>query len=112
MPPPPLVCIKFYIQPPLSLVVIFSYAYPSSFPTPPPLLQVIIAQSLIFLQGFVFKPKYWAICLKIYIYVLFFSLLLHRLAVRIRFAVSYFSTGLIVLTQVYNWEIRHHSLVC
>ena len=41
---PPLVCIKFYIQPPLSLVVIFSYA-------PPPLvshpaLQVIIAQSL------------------------------------------------------------------
>ena len=25
---------------------------------------------------------------------------------------SYFSTGLIVLIQVYNWEIRHHSLVC
>ena len=84
-------------------MVIFAYAYPSSFPTPPPpLLQVIIVQSLIFLQGFVFKPKYWAICLKIYIFVLFFSLLLHRLAVRIRFAVSYFSTGLIVLIQVYN----------
>ena len=23
-----------------------------------------------------------------------------------------FSTSLIVLIQVYNWEIRHHSLVC
>ena len=42
MPPP--VCIKFYIQPPLSLVVIFPYAPPSGFPTFP--LQVIIAQSL------------------------------------------------------------------
>ena len=29
-----------------------------------------------------------------------------------RFAVSYFSTSLIVLIQVYNWETRHHSLVC
>ena len=29
-----------------------------------------------------------------------------------QFAVSYFSTCLIVLIQVYNWEIRHHSLVC
>ena len=29
-----------------------------------------------------------------------------------QFAVSYFSTSLIVLIQVYNWEIRHHSLVC
>ena len=28
-----------------------------------------------------------------------------------QFAVSYFSTSLIVLIQVYNWEIRHHSLV-
>ena len=28
------------------------------------------------------------------------------------FAVSYFSTSLIVLIQVYNWEIRHHSFVC
>ena len=27
-------------------------------------------------------------------------------------AVSYFFTSLIVLIQVYNWEIRHHSLVC
>ena len=38
MPPPP-VCIKFYIQPPLSLVVTFSYAPPPpNFPTtlPPP----------------------------------------------------------------------------
>ena len=29
-----------------------------------------------------------------------------------QFAVSYFSTSLIVLIQVYSWEIRHHSLVC
>ena len=29
-----------------------------------------------------------------------------------QFAVSYFSTSLIVLIQVYNWEIWHHSLVC
>ena len=37
MPPPP-VCIKFYTQPPLSLVVTFSYAPPPNFPTtlPPP----------------------------------------------------------------------------
>ena len=44
MPPP--VCIKFYIQPPLSLVVIFSYVPPLIFQPPPP-FQVIIAQSLI-----------------------------------------------------------------
>ena len=29
-----------------------------------------------------------------------------------QFAFSYFSTSWIVLIQVYNWEIRHHSLVC
>ena len=29
-----------------------------------------------------------------------------------QFAISYFSTSLIVLIQVYNWEIQHHSLVC
>ena len=29
-----------------------------------------------------------------------------------QFAVLYFSSSLIVLIQVYNWEIRHHSLVC
>ena len=29
-----------------------------------------------------------------------------------QFAVLYFSTSLILLIQVYNWEIRHHSLVC
>ena len=28
------------------------------------------------------------------------------------FAVSYFSTSLIGLIQVYNWEIKHHSLIC
>ena len=29
-----------------------------------------------------------------------------------QFAVSYFSTSIIVLIQVFNWEIQHHSLVC
>ena len=29
-----------------------------------------------------------------------------------QFAVSYFSTSLIVLIQIYNWKIWHHSLVC
>ena len=29
-----------------------------------------------------------------------------------QFAVLYCSTSLIVLIQVYNWEIQHHSLVC
>ena len=42
-----------------------------------------------------------------------FCLLLHRLDCRKdQFAVLYFSTSLVVLIQVYNWEIRHHSLVC
>ena len=54
----------------------------------------------------------WAICLNIYCFVLSFCLLLHRLDCRKdQFAVLYFSTSLIVLIQVYNWEIRHHSLV-
>ena len=45
-------------------------------------------------------------------FVLFFSLLLHRLAVRKdQFAVLYFLQVIIVLIQVYNWEIRHHSTV-
>ena len=39
--------------------------------------------------------------------VLFFCLLLHGLAVRISF-----QQVIIVLIQVYNWEIRHHSTVC
>ena len=29
-----------------------------------------------------------------------------------QFAVSYFSTSLIVLIQIYNWEIRYQSLIC
>ena len=37
-------------------------------------------------RRFVFKPKYWAICLNIYFFVLSFCLLLHRLAVRISLA--------------------------
>ena len=40
-------------------------------------------------------------------FVLFFCFLLHCLTARVSF-----STSLIVLIQVYNWEIRHHSLVC
>ena len=53
----------------------------------------------------------WAICLNIYLFVLFFCLLLYRLAVRISLPFHIF-LRLIVLIQVYNWEIRHHSLVC
>ena len=34
-------------------------------------------------RRFVFKPKYWAVCLNTYFFLLFFCLLLHRLAVRI-----------------------------
>ena len=57
MPPP--VCIKFYIQPPLWLVAIFSYAPPlisnGPPPTPPqPALHVIIAQSLRTVQVYCF----------------------------------------------------------
>ena len=80
-------------------------------------------QQFICLQGFVFKPKYWAICLKkkkniyiyIYIYIHICFILFFTSSSPCRkdqFAVSYFSTGLIVLIQVYNSEIRHHSLVC
>ena len=42
---------------------------------------------------------------------LFFCLLLHRLAVKISLPFHIFLTSLIVLIQVYNWEIRHHSLL-
>ena len=59
------------------------------------------------------RHKTGQVCLNIYIFVLFFSLLLHRLAVRKdQFAVLYFVQVIIVLIQVYNWEIRHHSTVC
>ena len=62
---------------------------------------------------FVFKPKYWAICLNIYVF-LFSSFVYFSSSpcCKDQFAVSYFSTSSIVLIQVYNWEIRHHSLVC
>ena len=40
------------------------------------------------------------------IFVLFFCLLVHRLAVRNSLPF------IIVLNQVYNWAIRHHSKVC
>ena len=63
-------------------------------------------------RKFVFKPKYWAICLNIYIFVLFFCFNTSSSPCRKdQFAVSYFSTSIVTI-QVYNWEIRHHSLVC
>ena len=49
---------------------------------------------------------------EIYFFVLFFCLASSSPCCKDQFAVSYFSTSLIVLIQVYNWEIRHHSLVC
>ena len=58
------------------------------------------------------RHKTGQVCLNIYIFVLFFSLLLNRLAVRKdQFAVLYFLQVIIVLIKVYNWEIRHHSTV-
>ena len=54
----------------------------------------------------------WAICLNIYFFcfILFFSS--SSPCRKDQFGVSYFSSSLIVLIQVYNWEIRHHSFVC
>ena len=47
-----------------------------------------------------------------YFFVLFFCLLLHLLAVRISLPFHIFIQVVIVLIQLYNWEIRHHSFVC
>ena len=60
----------------------------------------------------VFKPKYWANLFNYTFFVLFFCLLLHRLAVRISLPFHIFLHVVIVLIQVNNWEIQHHSLVC
>ena len=58
----------------------------------------------------VFKPKYWA---NLFNYTFFFfCLFLHRLAVRISLPFHIFLHVVIVLIQVNNWEIQHHSLVC
>ena len=54
---------------------------------------------------------YIYIYIYIYIFVLFFCLLLHRLAVRISLPFYDFLQVIIVLNQVYNWGIRHHSKV-
>ena len=47
-----------------------------------------------------------------YIFFVLFFLPSSSPCLKDQFAVSHFSTSLIVLIQVYNWEIRHHSLVC
>ena len=60
----------------------------------------------------VFKPKYWADLFNCILFLLFFCLLLHCLAVRISLPFHIFLQVVIVLIQVYNWEIQHHSLVC
>ena len=60
----------------------------------------------------VFKPKYWANLFNYIFLVLFFCLLLHCLAVRISLPFHIFLHVVIVLIQVNNWEIQHHSLVC
>ena len=51
------------------------------------------------------------ICIKRYIFVLFFRLLLHRLAVRITSAFHISLQVVIELIQVYNWEIRQHATI-
>ena len=45
-------------------------------------------------------------------FVLYFLFTSSSLCHKDQFAMSYFSTSLPVLIEVYNWEIRHHSLVC
>ena len=60
----------------------------------------------------VFKLKYWADLFNYILFVLLFCLLLHCLAVRISLPFHIFLQVVIVLIQVYNWEIQHHSLVC
>ena len=49
---------------------------------------------------------------KLYIFCFIFLFTSSSPCHKDQFTVSYFSTSLIVLIQVYNWEIRHHSLVC
>ena len=67
------------------------------------------------------KKKKKKVCLQteilgnLFKYILFCFLLLFTSSSSCRedqFAALYFSTSLIVLIQVYSWEIRHHSLVC
>ena len=67
---------------------------------------------IVHLRRFVFKPKYWTICLNIYFFVFILLFTSSSPCRKDQFAISYFSTSIIVLIQVYNWEIRHHSLVC
>ena len=52
------------------------------------------------------------ICLTICFLFYIFCLLLHRLAIRISLPCHIFLQVVIVMIQVYNLEIRHHSLVC
>ena len=45
-------------------------------------------------------------------FVLFFCLLLHSLAVKISLTFYDCLPIIIVLIQVYNWQIWHHSMIC
>ena len=45
-------------------------------------------------------------------FVLFFCVLLHRLAARISLPFYDFLQVIIALNQVYNWETQHHSTFC
>ena len=45
-------------------------------------------------------------------FVFFFFLLLHHLAIGISLKFHFFLRVVIVLIQVYNWDIWHPSLVC
>ena len=81
--------------------------------------QILICNELLFLFPF-FQPLK-KVCLQtkllgiLFKYILFCFILLFTSSSPCRedqFAVLYFSSSLIVLIQVYNWEIRHHSLVC
>ena len=62
-----------------------------------------------------FTIRYFFISVSLFKYIFFCFILLFTSSLPCRkdqFAILYFSTSLIVLIQVYNWEIWYHSLVC
>ena len=58
--------------------------------------------------------KKYTFCLNIYIYIFFFFFFTSSspFAVMISLPFHDFLQAVIILIQVYSWEIRHHSLVC
>ena len=59
-------------------------------------------------RRFVFKPKYWAICLTISCFVLSFCLLLHRLSVMISLPFYIFRHVIVLMLR---WKLRNSSVL-